>query len=239
MSSEIGYLALRLQGPLQSWGYSSHFNRRSTSTMPTKSAIAGICCAAFGYERGSPQEKQFISGFALLSMIAISIPRRIEHQNKQYKWYQILQVNRLQDYHTVQNTRRADGSINDDCVVTHRSYITDAIFGVVLSGNKEFLEEIAGALEDPVWGLWLGRKSCLPSAPILAGNAVHRGGVKNTQEEALSLLIGDKDLNSYSYQEEVGTFLEGSDSIPDSPLCFDSKARQFTPRRIKSHEAIK
>ena len=37
MSSENKYLALRLQGPLQSWGFDSQYNRRNTGLMPTKS----------------------------------------------------------------------------------------------------------------------------------------------------------------------------------------------------------
>ena len=52
MSSEDKYLALRLQGPLQSWGFDSQYNRRNTALMPTKSALAGMCCAALGFGRG-------------------------------------------------------------------------------------------------------------------------------------------------------------------------------------------
>ena len=49
MSSEKACLALRLEGPLQSWGFDSQYSRRSTALMPTRSAIGGMCCAALGH----------------------------------------------------------------------------------------------------------------------------------------------------------------------------------------------
>lgn len=240
MSSETGFLALHLEGPMQSWGYNSYFNRRSTGLMPTKSAIAGMCCAAFGYTRGSIEEKTFLIQFASLGMLAISIPRTIVWTYKGETKSHKIEVSRLRDYHTVQNTRRAEGrTINQDCVLTHRYYINNGIFGVILSGDKTFLERIEIALRDPVWGLWLGRKTCIPSAPILAGTKKQLGGVKEKKEDALVLLIGETPLEKYDYQEEVASFLEGSDSLPDNPVSFDSDNRQFSPRRIRYHGAVK
>src|SRR3990172_3530582 len=161
MSSDKRYLALRLEGPLQSWGFDSQYNRRNTGLMPTKSAIAGMCCAALGLARGTEEEKRFLGEFNSLRMTAIAIPRRVKKKE--------LPVRRLQDYHTVQNTRRASGAINNDCVLTHRQYLTDAAFGVLLKGESMLLSGIAAGLAEPKWGIWLGRKTCIPSAPVLAG----------------------------------------------------------------------
>ncbi|MEV4868576.1 type I-E CRISPR-associated protein Cas5/CasD [Streptomyces syringium] len=44
-------LLLRLEGPQQSWGNSSHFHERDTSTHPTKSAVIGLLAAADGHDR--------------------------------------------------------------------------------------------------------------------------------------------------------------------------------------------
>ena len=150
MSTETYSLALRLQGPLQSWGYDSQYNRRSTGLMPTRSAIAGMCCAASGFPRGSTEEQGFLEQFLSIRMLALAIPRRREKKE--------LPLRRLQDYHPVQNSRRASGSINRDCVLTQRHYLTDTAFGVVLTGSHDLLAKIAAALADPVWGLWLGRR---------------------------------------------------------------------------------
>lgn len=216
MSSNTKYLALLLQGPLQSWGFSSQYNLRNTGLMPTKSAIAGICCAALGYGRGTFDEKNFLNTFASFRMITIVIPRKINDKD--------LSVRRLQDYHTVQNTMTAEGNIKDTHI-TYRQYLTDASFGVLLEGDAALLSIIAAALVDPKWGIWLGRKTCIPSAPILAG-------LKDNRNDASRLLIGEEQLESFVRQEEADSFAEGLDSISDMAVSFDSKRRLFTPRRV-------
>ncbi len=229
MSSDKRFLALRLEGPLQSWGFDSQYNRRNTGLMPTKSAIAGMCCAALGLPRGSEKEQTFLSKFKSVRMVAIAIPR----QGKQKEF----QVRRLQDYHTVQNTKTAKGDIKD-CHITHRQYLTDAAFGVLLEGDVVLLGEIAEALVDPQWGIWLGRKTCIPSAPVLAG---WKGNwnelkilVKENRDDALRLLIGEKPIESFTRQEEVESFAEGRDSLPDTPVSFATERRFFSPRRVQT-----
>lgn len=217
MSSDQGFLALRLEGPLQSWGFDSQYNRRNTGLMPTKSAVAGMCCAALGLPRGCDQERKFLASFRAVRMTSIAIPRNGVRKE--------LPVRRLQDYHTVQNTRRASGAINRDCVLTHRQYLMDAAFGVILAGEAIVLGETALALADPKWGVWLGRKTCIPSAPIFAG-------LKNSYADALALLIGDQPLESFTRQEEAENFAQGRDSLPDTPVSFATERRLFSPRRV-------
>lgn len=230
MSSNNSFLALRLEGPLQSWGFDSQYNRRNTGLMPTKSAIAGMCCAALGYPRGSDKEQKFLTSFTTVRMTAIAIPRNGIKKE--------LPVRRLQDYHTVQNTRRANGSINKDCVLTHRQYLADAAFGVLLEGDKVLLGEIVTALADPKWGIWLGRKTCIPSAPVLVGFKENRDDLlnilKDSQDGALQPLIGEKPLEAFTRQVEVEKFSEGRDSLPDSPVSFAIERRLFSPRRVRT-----
>lgn len=233
MSSDKRFLALHLEGPLQSWGFDSQYNRRNTGLMPTKSAIAGMCCAALGLPRGSDEERNFLEFFVTLRMTAIAIPKKGEKNE--------LPVRRLKDFHTVQNTRRASGAINKDCVLTHRQYLTDSAFGVILEGNGAILAEIAKALANPKWGVWLGRKTCIPSSPILAG---FKGDwdnlqclLKDSRDNALSLLFGEKKFESFTRQEEVDNFVDGRDSLPDVPISFASERRMFAPRRIRNRQA--
>jgi CRISPR system Cascade subunit CasD len=219
MSTDKSYLALRLEGPIQSWGFDSQYNRRNTSLMPTKSAIAGMCCAAIGLPRGSDKEQEFLAKFGMVRMTAIAIPKQGTKKE--------LPVRRLQDYHTVQNTRRASGALNTDCVLTHRQYLADAAFGVMLEGNGVLLGQVAVALADPKWGVWLGRKTCIPSAPVLVG-------LESVRDNALRLLIGDKPIESFTRQEDVENFSEGRDSLPDTPVSFASEKRLFSPRRVQT-----
>lgn len=220
MSTDKKFLALRLEGPLQSWGFDSQYNRRNTGLMPTKSGIAGICCAALGYSRGSDDERSFLKEFASLRMTSIAdIPRNGKQKT--------CRPTRLQDYHTVQNTRRASGSINTDCVLTHRQYLVDAAFGILLEGDGSLLHKIAAALKQPRWGIWLGRKSCIPSAPVLIGLEV-------TKKGAMRLLIGEEDIESFDRQEEVEIFSEGRDSLPDNAVSFGIEERSYSPRRVRA-----
>ena len=238
MSTDIGYLALRLQGPLQSWGFDSQYNRRNTGLMPTKSAIAGMCCAALGLSRGGEEEKKFLTSFNKLKMTAIAIPR-VDHRKRK------LPVRRMQDYHTVGGgydpnspgergcitVKAEDGKARAKngqslAVLTHRQYLTDASFGVLLEAEQSFVTSIADALRNPVWGIWLGRKNCIPTAPVLAG-------LKSDKNEALRLLIGDMSLSAFTRQVDVGSFEEGQDSIPDNVVSFSSGDRVFSPRRVR------
>src|SRR3989304_159489 len=98
MSTEKRYLALRLQGPLQSWGFDSQYNRRNTGLMPTKSALAGMCCAAFGFERGSVEERTFLADFAVMRITTLAIPRVVEHAFTNAARKMKVSVRRLQDY---------------------------------------------------------------------------------------------------------------------------------------------
>ncbi len=234
MSSDKRYLALRLEGPFQSWGFDSQYNRRNTGLMPTKSAIGGMCCAALGWSRGSDEEQKFITLFGAVRMTTIAIPRQVAKKE--------LPVRRLQDYHTVQNTMRAKGTLNTDCVLTHRQYLTDAAFGVLLEGDAVLLGEIAVALADPKWGIWFGRKTCIPSAPLLVSLKEHSDDLsrllKENREDALRLLIGEKPIDSFTWQEEVDNFGEGSDSLPDAPVSFATERRLHAPRRVRTHHGI-
>jgi len=217
-------LALRLEGPLQSWGFDSQYNRRGTGLLPTRSAVAGMCCAALGYPRGSAAEAAFLNDFVAVRMTTIAIPRKCAKDE--------LPVRRLLDFHTVQNTaiakRIKSGKVETkDCHITHRQYLTDAAFGVILEGPAELLDQTAKALGDPIWGLWLGRKTCIPTAPILAG-------LETSLAAALKLLIGEQPLSAFTHQREADDFGSGRDSLPDAPLSFASERRLFATRRVRT-----
>lgn len=232
MSNETAYLAFRLEGPLQSWGFNSQYNRRNTGLLPTKSAILGICCAALGIQRGSAEEKVLLEQCVDLHLLTVAIPRSLKYGEKPVK----LQVRRITDYHTIQNTKIASGSTKDTHL-TYRQYLCDASFVCVLSGNTELIHRLAKdekgqGMENPVWGIWLGRKACIPTAPVFAG-------IFPDEASALHELLGDRPLKAFTHQREVERFEDGSDSLSDQPLCFAASdgIRKFVPRRVVLREA--
>jgi CRISPR system Cascade subunit CasD len=222
--SDKAFLALMLNGPLQSWGFASRFERRTTGLHPTKSGVAGMICAAMGLVKGSPRERSVLDKLAASPMTSVSIPRRGTRG-------EMLPLLRLNDYHTVLGTRLASGKSNLNAVLTRREYLLDARFGVVIEGQRPLLEQADSALRDPVWGLWLGRKSCIPGEPVSRG-------VFASEPEALLVLIGERNIGDYTTVREVRGFEEGSDSLNDQPISFGDAAssgvegRTFGVRRI-------
>ncbi|MGI6547757.1 MAG: type I-E CRISPR-associated protein Cas5/CasD [Bacillota bacterium] len=135
-------LLLRLAAPLQSWGAVSKFNTRDTAREPTKSGVIGLLAAALGRNRAEP-----LDDLARLSFgVRIDQPGTI-----------------LRDWH---NAKKA-GSKNPD--VTTRYYLADAVFLVGLEGDRELLEKLATALKNPVFPLYLGRRSCPPEGLLVLG----------------------------------------------------------------------
>jgi hypothetical protein len=53
-------------------------------------------------------------------------------------------------------------------LITRREYLCDASFLVALQGDVELVQRVEGALRNPQWPVYLGRKSCTPSVPVLA-----------------------------------------------------------------------
>jgi CRISPR system Cascade subunit CasD len=221
--SDTAHLALVLDGPLQSWGFASRFQRRTTELHPTKSGVIGLICAALGLAKDSPDERTMLPELAKLKMTSISIPKGTTETEP-------LPVVRLEDFHTVLETRRASGSMNPDPVVTHRQYLADARFGVILSGEQMLLSRVAVALEDPTWGVWLGRKSCLPAEPICRG-------LFDTQAEAERVLVGDVPIDQFTRTIEVSSLDAGTDSYNDQPASFGTSnssagGRVYAVRRV-------
>ncbi len=221
MDAPTAHLALLLDAPLQSWGYQSKFDRRTTLSYPTRSGVIGMLCAAMGIDRADSAR---LAAFADLQMTV----------------YVLRHGNRLTDFHTVGGgwdkkknpgniARTAEGKIGNT-VVTRREYLEAARFGVVLAGPRSRLEEIAAALKNPRWGIWLGRKSCIPASPVLQG-------VFDSPEAALARLrqaagtATEPAGQSLRVITEAAEFADGSDTLMDRPLDFAE--RTFAPRRVR------
>jgi len=208
------WIALYFDAPLQSWGYQSRFRRRTTLGYPTKSGVIGLLGAALGIARN---DRVQIASLVELEMTVVVLkpPKR------------------LQDYHTVGggydpkvNPRAvsitAEGASSDP-VPTNREYLMEAKFGVLLTGPDYLLQNIRNALKDPCWGIWFGRKSCVPAMPILQG-------VFPSETSALDHLVKISGGAVHKTIKDVKAFEEGTDSLQDLPIDF--QARLYSVRRI-------
>lgn len=234
--SNNAYLALLLDGPMQSWGFSSRFTRRTTALHPTKSGVVGLIAAALGVDKHGPDEAVQIGRLAALECTTITLPKKRGERE--------LPMLRLSDYHTIgggydkgtdwmKKPRAANGATLET-VLSERHYLLEARFGVLLEGEGDWLEEIATKLRNPTWGLWLGRKCCIPAAPVLVGTA-------DGKAAAWRLLLARAGYTEEMSIEEFDHVIEGGEAegldgdwIHDNPVAFGAAIGQrHAPRRIR------
>lgn len=220
-------LALLLDGPMQSWGHTSRFERRTTALHPTRSGVLGLVAAALGIDKYGPGEPAQIARFEALRVTTVKLEKRNGRGQE-------LPIQRLEDYHTVTGIRRASGKVDLEATVqTYRHYLLDARFGVLLEGPAVLLEEIAAALRNPKWGLWLGRKSCLPATPVLAAPP----GVFTAAWQRLLLcsgFTGGENLEQFDRIVEVPAGDPGAELIEDAPIAFGNPiGERHAPRWIR------
>lgn len=160
-------LFLRLEGVMQSWGEHSKWDERDSALMPTKSGVVGLLACALGYPRGDAR----IDELSRKLDMAVRADRA---------------GNIMIDFHTVQGTPMLNSEgekRSGNTITSHRQYLQDASFLVILSGAEETLETCAAALKSPVWPPFLGRKSCPPTLPLIADLNDRYAGVEEALEQ--------------------------------------------------------
>ena len=140
-------LLMRLAGPMQSWGTQSRFSVRDTGLEPSKSGVIGLLCAALGRPRTKPLD----------DLAALRMGVRVDREGSLRR-----------DYHTALNVQRAGGGLKE-CELSTRYYLADADFLVGIECEPGLATNLLRALEQPVWHLFLGRKSFVPGLPVPAG----------------------------------------------------------------------
>lgn len=211
-------LLMRLVGPMQSWGYKSAFELRNTFPEPTKSGVIGLICAALGRDRAEP-----LDDLAALRMgVRVDQPGTLAY-----------------DYQTALGVAKADGS-KPETQTSQRAYLADAAFTVGLEGDKRLLGEIHKAILNPVWPLFLGRKSYVPSLPIVSQS--QENSVVDLELE--SALLESEFIVESSVKEAAFKYVVECDGAPvnseeviymreDVPISFQFDNRVFTSRYVK------
>ena len=198
-------LLLRLAAPLQAWGSDSKFNIRSTEREPTKSGVIGMIAAAMGIQRNDDPRK-------LEPLNALNFGVRVEREGKL-----------LKDFHMVHEM--VD---KKDSHVTERYYLSDAVFLAALeSDDKAFLEQIAAALKSPVYPLFLGRRSCPPTLPLVLG----------IRDDKLSEVLKNEPSEYNGTKRIVYDSDDDGVVVRDVPMSFSQLHRQYG-YRIKKEETL-
>ena len=220
-------IALLLDGPMQSWGHASRFERRTTALHPTRSGVLGLIAAAMGIDKYASGEAEQLRRLGPLRLTTLTLSRKDQRGES-------LPMRRLEDYHTVTGIRRASGKVDEDATVqTYRHYLLDARFGVLLDGPVVLLDEVATALRDPKWGLWFGRKSCLPACPVLAAGPDEHSAVwaELLRRAGLPTTLKEEEFDRVM---EVRADEPGADRLDDAPVAYGAPVgNRHAPRWIK------
>lgn len=227
-------LAFLIDCPMQSWGTASRFSQRDTADFPTKSGIIGLLSAACGVDKYGPAEREQLAPLAALRMKVIWDPLEQNHGPGRSYGHDLQTIgggwNRKDRREKMCIPRKADGG-PFGCVLTRRTCLEHANFAVLLQGPRSTLKRVKAALDDPVWGLWFGRKSALPATPLSPA----LGDTAEKAFHALRLRLGlkEKPLSRFSSQSDAEadcpetsiTFQE------DHPVSFGT--RRFEKRPLQ------
>ncbi|WP_204018301.1 type I-E CRISPR-associated protein Cas5/CasD, partial [Sphaerimonospora thailandensis] len=209
----MSVLLMQLAGPLQSWGASSRFARRSTEPTPTKSGVIGLLAAALGRQRSDNLD----------DLAALRFGVRVDQRGTL-----------LRDFHTAH--RFVSGNAMP---VSERFYLADAVFIAAVEGEKELIEGLLQALRNPTFLPYLGRRSCPPARPVDLG--VRHGQTLRQALEREEWLAAPWHQRRHRDRAQVDleVLLEAApadgpvDTLRDQPVSFDPLHRRYALRGIR------
>jgi CRISPR system Cascade subunit CasD len=233
-------LALRLEAPLQSWGDSAKWSVRDSRREPTMSGVLGLVAASAGWRLDAEGDRK-VAQLAKAVQLAVRADR---------------EGTTLRDYHTIGGTRSgqptpwtglltAEGRTKRNPTgadlhteVSERDYICDACFLVMLEAEQATLDEIEGVLRSPVWPPFLGRKACVPAAPVCPAEPGRTSRVPGPLGQAIATFpwlgrVGDKPAERVRVVADEATGAEGGlrslrRDVPDS-----FRQRRFGHRYVR------
>ena len=245
------WLLLWLEAPLQSWGADSKFSRRDTLEFPTKSGVLGLVLCAMG---ASGEQIELLARFSNLNQTVLSF---------QYsKEFFYLKAPLLHDFQMVgagydlnnqwqKNfiPKKADGAPasgnkpgENGIKLTHRYYLQNAIFAVLLEVPADLTETIANALQNPVYPIYLGRRCCVPTDFVYHGEFASENEAEQAAKDyaAKKSELRNENLPDYAkkslslnFKVIDGDFSEKGDvfTLNDVPIQFGTQ-KMYRDRRV-------
>jgi CRISPR system Cascade subunit CasD len=164
----IPILLLRLEAPLMSFGGVAIDYRGVTRAYPGGAMLTGLIANALGYEH-----REFARLDALQSRLAYAA--RADRPGDLITDFQTVDLSQpfLSQGWTTRGAPqgREGGPASKGTHIRLRQFLADAVITVALtlnpSGDDPSLAAIESALREPARPLYLGRKPCIPSLPVL------------------------------------------------------------------------
>jgi len=210
----MSVLPLLLAAPLQSWGASARFARRTTEPVPTKSGVIGLLAAAQGRDRTAD----------LSDLAALRFGVRVDQPGT-----------RVRDYQTA--THADSGK---SMPVSERFYLADAVFVAAVEGDDALIEELHAAVRAPAYLPYLGRRSCPPARPLDLGVRTGTDLRQVLRAEPWHASEWYQRRRRDEQRVELEVFLDAGpgdgpgESLRDQPLSFDPRHRRYGLRTVRS-----
>jgi CRISPR system Cascade subunit CasD len=164
----MSYLVFQLQALLSSWGEPAVGGHRGTAEWPGQSALLGLLGAALGLDRADESAHARLRdglGFAVGVLNTGTLLR-------DYHTAQVPPQNKLKGRpHATRQQELAVPKFDLKTILSTRDYRQNSSCLVALSIRQDAvaaytLDQLAQALRTPTFVLYLGRKACVPGAPL-------------------------------------------------------------------------
>lgn len=156
------YLLLRLYGPMASWGEIAVGESRHSAVHPSRSALLGLLGAALGIERSDDTGQH-----ALVEVYRFGI--KLQSAGSPLRDYHTVQVGVAPRKFQFRSRRQELAADKVETILSSREYRCDSLALVaveVLPDALADLDDLAQALRQPRFPLYLGRKSCPLALPL-------------------------------------------------------------------------
>jgi len=177
------WLHLRLVGPLLAFGGVAIDQVGPTRAFPAASMLTGLLANALGWRREDADKHQALQDRLIFGALNACEGRRLtDNQNarlfeEEPAWttHGVVEQRNKGASYSNPPTPSQTGNEADRKWITHRrrrDYLADHDCRVVLRlapGEGPALDDLMAALDRPARPLFIGRKPCLPAAPIFAG----------------------------------------------------------------------
>lgn len=161
---------LRFDAPLISFGAPAIDHHRVVQPMPALSMLSGLLANALGYHHGEHDRLQRLQD-------RLRFAARTDRAGQPLEDYQIVDLGqpwmdcKRNGWTTRGRPMERSGASGEALHIRDRHFRADSVHTVAVRlhdpNEPPTIEDLAAALEQPARPLFLGRKTCLPSCPIL------------------------------------------------------------------------
>ncbi len=162
----MNYLIFQLQAPLSAWGETAVGEYRPSANYPSESALIGLLAAALGIDRSDEDQHQTLRA-------ELDFAIGVQSAGRLLRDYQTAQVpGRVSLKNRPHRTRRDELNMPKEelnTILSTRDYRQDAACSVAVQTKIDSafsLTDLALAIQQPKFVLYLGRKTCPPSLPL-------------------------------------------------------------------------